>query len=351
MQTRRFLILFLAFALVLTGFSVHRATAAEQKTLVVGLAENSTSLDPARGFEQETGIVLKAAYDTLVTFPAGNTEKIIPNLATAWKISDDGLTYTFTLKEGVNFSTGNPMTADDVVFSFNRAKNVKGNPSFLAETIDSVTASDKKTVVLKLTQADPAILAKLIFPAFSVYDAKTVKAQGGTDAVGADKSDTAEKWLNSNSAGTGPFVLTKWDQHNEIVLQKNPKYWGKAPTLDQVILRDIPKAASQKAALEAGDVDVALDLSADQSASIKSNTDLKLDEGASPYVFFLMMNQDKTTGGPLSDPKAQKAVCLAIDSQGILKRAGGAAVPPASVIPVGFAGAFGPEKAMKRDVA
>ncbi len=175
-------------ALALMAAYSHPALA-QSKALVIGIAENTTSLDPARGFEPESGIILKAAYDTLVTFPADNVAKIIPNLAT-WTISADGLTYTFTLKDGVTFSSGNPVTASDAVFSFNRMINIKGNPSFLASTISSVTAPDAKTVVLTLTEPDPAILAKLVYPAFSVTDSTVVKAHGGTDAADADKSDT-----------------------------------------------------------------------------------------------------------------------------------------------------------------
>lgn len=350
MSLRRFIILLVVVALAFVGVSTHRAAAADQKTFVIGTAENTTSLDPARGFELSTNTILKGAYETLVTFPVGNTDKIIPGLATSWKVSDDGLTYTFTLKDGVVFSTGNPMTADDVVFTFNRVKNVKGNPSFLTATIDSVTAPDPKTVVLKLNAPDPAILAKLIFSSFGVTDSKAIKAQGGTDAADADKTDKAEKWLNNNSVGTGPYILTKWDQHNETDMVKNPKYWGTAPAFDQVIMKDIPKAASQKAALEAGDIDIALDLTSDQSASVKSNPDLKLYEGVSPNLFFLLLNEDKSISGPVSNPKVQKAIRLAIDYAGILKLAGGSAVTPASMVPYGFAGALGLDKALKQDV-
>ncbi len=343
---RRSLTLLLIGILTFGVLSVNRASA-QGKTLVIGIAENTTSLDPARGFEPTGGIIEKAAYDTLVTFPPDNVSKIVPNLATKWDISSDGLTYTFTLKDGIVFSTGNPMTADDVVFSWTRLIGVKGTPSFLASTIDSVKASDSKTVVLKLNAPDPAILAKLVFPAFAVTDSKTIKAQGGT----ADANDKAEAWLNNNSVGTGPYILTKWDKNNQTVLVKNPKYNGPTPAFDQVILRDIPQAATQKAALEAGDIDLAFDLTPDQSASVKGNSDLKLYEGVSNTVFFLIMNQDKTIGGPLSDAKVQKAVRLALDYDGIKKLSGGSAVTPASVIPVGFADAFESSKALKQDVA
>jgi peptide/nickel transport system substrate-binding protein len=351
MRVQRYWILFLILALVLSGTGAHRTTAADAKTLVIGITEDTTSLDPARGFETATTIVHKAVYETLVTFPPDNVEKIIPGLATKWTTSEDGKTYTFTLKEGVVFSTGNPMTADDVVFSFNRTMHIQGNPSFLAETIESVTASDPKTVVLKLKAPDPAILAKLIFGAFAVTDSKAIKAQGGTDAEGADKDDKAETWLNQNSAGTGPYVLTKWDKNNETVLVRNAKHQGTAAAFDQVILRDMPQAATQKAALETGDIDIAHDLTSDQIASVKSNTDLKLFEGLSSTLIFLKFNNNKDVGGPLSDQRVQKAVRLALDYEGIVKLAGGSAVTPPSVIPVGFAGTLPTDKALKRDVA
>ncbi len=343
---RRSITLVLISVLTFGAFSVNSASA-QTKSLVIGIAENTTSLDPARGFEPEGGIIEKAAYDTLVTFPPDNVTMIIPKLATKWVISSDGLTYTFTLKDGIVFSTGNPMTADDVVFSWNRLIGVKGTPSFLASTIASVKASNSTTVVLTLNAPDPAILAKLVYPAFAVTDSKTIMANGGT----TDANDKAESWLDNNSVGTGPYILTKWDKNNQTVLVKNPKYNGPAPAFDQVILKDIPEAASQKQALVAGDIDLAYDLTPDQSASVKSNSDLKLYEGVSNTVFFLIMNQDKTIGGPVSDPKVQKAIRLAIDYAGLLKLTGGSAVTPASVIPVGFADALDSSKALKQDLA
>ena len=325
--------------------------AQDQKTFVIGLAENSTSLDPARGYEQETGIIHSATYETLVTFPADNVDKIIPGLATEWTISEDGLTYTFTLAEGRKFASGNVMTADDVVFSYNRLINVKGNPSSAAATIESVTASDAKTVVIKLKAADPAILAKLAFTGFSVTDSATVKANGGTDAADADKTDTAEAWLNNNSVGTGPYVITKWEKDTEVTLAKNPNYNGAMTQgFDQIIIRNIPEASAQKAALEAGDIDLAFDLSADQVPSLKNNPDVTVYEGLGNYVFFLLMNENPDVGGPMSNPKVQQAVRLAIDYVGLAKLVGGSSATPGSLIPLGFAGAYTTEQGIKQDV-
>src|SRR5690606_32778420 len=141
------------------------------------------SLDPARGYTQTTGFVNHATYETLVTFPDEDASEIIPMLATEWSVSEDGLTYTFKLLEDVVFSSGNPLTADDVVFSFMRLKNIKGNPAFLADSIASVEAVDTYTVAITLHQVDPSFLANLPNNnAFSISDSKLIKENGGTDA-------------------------------------------------------------------------------------------------------------------------------------------------------------------------
>jgi peptide/nickel transport system substrate-binding protein len=319
-------------------------------TLVIAIAEDTASLDPGRAFETLPTIIHKATYDTLVTFPEGSVENVIPALAESWEISDDGTVYTFTLNPAATFSNGDPVTAGDVVFSFERLANLAGNPSFLAETIASVEAPDDSTVVLTLAQPDPSILAKLVFDAFSVLNQEVVEAQGGTSGEDAATADTAETWLNSNSAGSGPYVLESWEPGVETVLVRNPNYWGEPAMLDRVIFRNIPEAATQKIQLEAGDIDVAMDLSQDQVASVLDNPALDVYEGLSDTLIFLKGNQDEEIGGPMSDPLVQKAVRYALDYDGIRLLSGGQAVTPASMIPVGFLGAYGPEKAFTRDL-
>lgn len=323
---------------------------ADAGTLVVAIAEDTASLDPGRAFETTPSIVHKATYETLVTFPPSSVDTIEPLLAKSWTVSADGKTYTFSLRDGAVFSDGSPVTADDVVFSFTRMKNLKGNPSFLAATIDAVTAKDPATVELKLNAPDPAILAKLVFSAFSVVNSKAAKANGASDAADADKSDKAETYLNGASAGSGPYMLQKWEKGVETVLVRNPKYTGAAPAIERVIIRNVPEAATQKIQLEAGDIGIAMDLSADQVSAMQNTPDVQIYQNLSDTMIFLLMNQDKMIGGPLSDPKVQHAVRLAIDYEGLKALSGGKSVTPASIIPVGFAGAYGENKAPKRDL-
>jgi peptide/nickel transport system substrate-binding protein len=319
-------------------------------TLVIAIAEDTASLDPARAFETLPSIVHKATYETLVTFPPDSVERIIPSLAESWQISEDGTVYTFSLNKAAIFSNGDPVKASDVVFSFNRLKNITGNPSFLAETIASVEASDEQTVVLTLTQPDPAILAKLVFGAFSVVNQAEVEAQGGTAGEDAATADTAEEWLNTNSAGSGPFILEKWEPEVETVLVRNPNYWGEPASLERVIFRNIPEAATQKIQLEAGDIDIAFDLSSDQIPSLRDNPDVTVFEGLSDTLIFLKGNLDEALAGPMSNPLVLKAIRYALDYEGILLLAGGQAVTPPSMLPVGFLGAYGQDKAFTRDL-
>ena len=346
----RRLITLLLVVITTVALSLTAAHAQDEKVLVIGAAEYLDSLDPARSYSPTGIITLNAAYDTLVTFPKDSTNSFEPRLAKSWDISEDGLTYTFQLRDDVKFSDGTPMTADDVVFSFKRFQNIKGNPSFLAATIASVEATDATTVVVKLSGADPAILAKLVAWPFSVVNTKLIKENGGTDAADADTTDTAEAWLSTTSAGTGAYILESYEKETAVTLVRNPNYWGTAPYFDRVIIQNIPESSAQKVALEAGDIDIAMDITPDQVDTINKIEGVEVYVTGSPTLHFLGMNRDPKLGGPLADPKVELAVRYAVDYEGFRKLAGPGAVTPAAMLPVGFFGAYGTDKALKRDI-
>jgi peptide/nickel transport system substrate-binding protein len=326
------------------------ADGAGDSTFVIAKAEDTASYDPQRSFETLPSIVHKATYQSLVTFPDDSVEQVIPDAAESWEISDDGTVYTFTLADGITFSDGSPMTAADVVFSFNRLANLKGNPSFLADGIVSVEAPDDQTVVLTLEQPDPAILAKLVFDGFGIVNMDVVMEQGGTDGEDAATADTAEEWLNQNSAGSGPYVLESWEPGVETVLVRNENYWGEAPAMERVIFRNIPEAATQKIQLEAGDIDIAWDLTADQVATMGDTEGVTIYQGLSDTLVFLKGNQDPEIGGPAADPLVQEAIRYALDYEGMRVLAGGQTVTPASMLPVGFLGAYEANSGPSRDL-
>lgn len=323
--------------------------AQDEKVIVIGHAEVAEAFDPAHAFSPTGGMVNRAAYSTLVTFPDADASEILPMLASDWTISEDGLVYTFTLRDDVTFNNGDPLQAEDVVFSFNRLKNVKAQPSFLSDPIASVEAVADKTVAVTLTEARPSFLSELANTSFSVTNAEVVRANGGTDAADAADADTAMDYLDQTSAGTGPYMLESWSPQEEIVLVRNPNYWGEAPYFDRVIIVNIPEAATQKVALESGDIDLATDLTPDQVVDLEGSEGIGIHRGPGNATHFLLMNRDPDIGGPMANPLVAEAVRYALDYEGYRDLWAGS-VTPGTNMWIGLAGAYGQDKSMQRDL-
>ena len=156
-QSPLFLIVFASFVVVLFASS----SAQDESVIVIGHAEVAEAYDPAHAFSPTGGIVNRAVYETLVTFPDEDASSIEPLLASDWSISEDGLTYTFNLRDDVTFAGGDLLQAEDVVFSFNRLKNVAAQPSFLTDPITNVEAVDESTVAITLSEPRPSFLSEL----------------------------------------------------------------------------------------------------------------------------------------------------------------------------------------------
>ena len=239
------------------------------------------------------------------------------------------------------FASGNTVTSSDVAFSINRCKNLQGNPSFICDTIESIETPDPKTVVFHLTQPDSAILSKLTYSALAVLDSEVVKENGGTDAADAATTDTAQDYLNSTSAGSGMYIMTSYIPDSEIVLEKNPNYWGEATNVDKYIIKIQPDSNAQMMALSSGDVDVALNMTDDTMAELAGAENVELINSATKTVGFVMMNMDESIGGPVSNPKVQQAIRKALDYTGIQTICGQGTITPYSVIQSGFMGSKG----------
>ncbi|MFW5943603.1 MAG: ABC transporter substrate-binding protein, partial [Chloroflexota bacterium] len=321
----------------------------EERVLVIGHSEVTESYDLAHAFNPTSGMIHRVTYDTLVTFPDDATDSIEPNLATEWEISDDATVYTFTLRDDVTFANGDPLTADDVVFSFNRLQNVRSNPSFLSDPIAGVEALDEHTVEITLVEPRPSFLVEIINTAFSISNDEEVRDAGGTDADDAAESDGAQEFLDQNSVGTGPYMLESWTPQEETVLVRNPNYWGEQPYFDRVVIVNLPEAATQKVALESGDIDIATDLTPDQVVEMEGNPDISIFRDLDRWTHFLLMNRDPDIGGPVSDPDVALAIRLALDYEGYRELWEGS-VTPGSNMWVGLAGAFGQDRAMERDL-
>ena len=314
--------------------------------IVIGSSMTYTSLDPAHSYEYDGDMVLRAAYDTLVKSDLENETQVIPGVAEDWTISDDGLTYVFNIRQDLTFTTGKGLTAEDCAYCLRRAKGVMGSPAFLLDTVETIEATGDYELTLTLNTPNPAMLSILTRASFGIYDSEVAQANGGT----CDENDTFQSYVDQNpSLGTGAYQISSYTSGSEVVLDKNPDSVLSTANVDRIIIRNIADASTQQMELEGGDIDFALDLTADQTALLADNEDLQLITSKTYNIFFLMLNASEEYGKELANPTVREAIKYAIDYDGLCSLAGNGAFTPAGIIPEGFLGYMG-ESTVERDV-
>lgn len=312
----------------------------DASTLVIAdnLRDNWITLDPGWIYEINSQAAMILNYEPLYILPdSSKPTEFEPLLATEMPtVSDDGMEVTIPLRPGVSFHSGNEMTADDLVFSWTRLKNIKFQASFLAlDYWTAVEAVDPLTVKITLVSPNAALVPILASTPLAISDSKLLIENGATDAEDADQSDTAREWINAgNSAGTGPYMLTAWDIEGEVILERNPNYWGEAPALERIIWRNIVDPNSQLQAVQAGEADLAYALDPDVAGSVTEDENLQLITGPSLAIEYLAMHTQEDPGGPVSNKLVRQALGHAIDYDGIVNDLmKGAAIQPATIAP------------------
>jgi peptide/nickel transport system substrate-binding protein len=329
-----------------TSGSSGGSSAGPAGTLVVETSFVLKTVDPARMFEPTGLMIDHQLYDTLLTYKGSDVTKPVPDLAASFTASPDAKTYTFTLRKGVTFANGDPVTASDVVYSLTRTKNIQGNPSFLMAGI-TATAPNASTVVLTSQTPNTAIPAIVTNPALGIVDAKVVAADGGDDSAKAATADKAEAKLNATSAGSGPYTLTSFSTTSEVDLTANPRYWGPKPKYAKIVIRNVT-ASVQKLDVLRGESQIAVDLSPTQAQGMSG---VQIVNGASPNLFFVLSNDNPKVSAIASNPKFQEAVRDGINYAGLVQLAGKGAEQAAGVIPSNFLGALPASQAPVYDLA
>lgn len=339
----------LGIATVVAG-DAPRPTGAEGGTLVVGKSFDLATLDPGRMFETTGGFIIPAMYDTLLTFENNDVTEPQPSLAESFEINEDATEFTFVLRDDAIFSDGSPVTADDVVFSLNRVRELQGNGSFLMEGV-TAEAVDESTVLLVSEVPNPALPRILPTPTLGIVNSEVVIENSGTDQPGADVDDGAEEYLNTTSAGSGPYILESFSTTTETIVARNPEYVGPTPaTFDRIVFRN-SDVTTQAIDIQNGNADIVLDLASDQLSSLRGAEGITIVEEASPSIWFLFANADPAISEVTSNPDFVEAVRYGLDYAGILELAGEGAVQAPGVIPTTFLGALSPDLALERDLA
>lgn len=230
--------------------------------------------------------------------------KLVPWLAERWQASPDSLTWTLTLQKDVRFHNGRVMTAEDVKYVLDRARNPETKHVHAKdyEDIASVQVKDDQTLVVTLKRTNAMFLYNLGRQGSVIYPRETVEQQ------------------KSQPVGTGPFILARWERGDRIVLRKNPDYWGKGlPKLDQVTFRFIADANAALAALRAGDIDVmGFGLGPESVDVVRQNPALKVISGETTSDVILALNNSKA---PYSDLRVRRALTYAINKGEVVKGA------------------------------
>lgn len=295
-----------------TSFTAAQA-ATPADTLVQALQiDDIITLDPAELFEFSTAEIAGNTYERLFSYDYKDVSKIAGEVAESWSVSQDGKTFTFNIREGKKFASGNPLTAEDVVFSLQRAIILDKSPAFIIGQLgfDKTNVKDKIkqtgpyefTMELNQAYAPTFVLYCLTSPVASIVD-KALLAQHENDG------DLGYSWLKTHYAGSGPFTIRDWKANEVVVLERNTNYEKKTP-LARVIYRHIKETATQRLLLEKGDVDIARNLSPEEIDALSKNPDIKIDEGSKSTIYYLGLNQKNPN---LAKPEVREALKWLVD--------------------------------------
>lgn len=337
-------------SLVLAAPQLRAETPAD--TLIQAYAlDEIISLDPAEVFEFMPSEVIGNSYETLIGYDPMDVSKVFGKVAESWTVSEDGKTISFKIKEGRTFASGNPITADDAVFSLVRAVKLDKSPAFILTqfgfTADNVESQIVKTGDYTFDfKMDNAYAPSLVLYCLTATVAAVVDKKLAMEHEA--NGDFGYEWLKTGYAGSGPFNIREWRPNEVVVMERNENYSGEAPALARAIFRHVPEAATQRLMLEQGDVDIARDLGPDDIVGVSSNPDIAIQSGVKGSLYYLGLNQKNEN---LAKPEVREAFKYLVDydaiAETILK--GGAKVHQ-GFLPEGFLGAYN-ENPYKLDVA
>jgi peptide/nickel transport system substrate-binding protein len=301
-------------AAAMLAFQAPAMAATPADTLVIAFGfDDIITMDPAEAFELSAGEVMGNTYDRLVRLDSNDTSKLVGDVARSWTISPDGKTFTFELKPGLKFASGNPISAEDVVYSLQRAIILDKSPAFILTQFgltkdnakDKIKQTGPLTVVLETDKAyaPTFVLNCLTADIGSIVDKKLLVSK---EQIG----DWGYGWLKTNYAGSGPMKLREWRANEIVAMERNDNYYGTKPQLARVIYRHVKESATQRLLLEKGDIDIARNLSPQDIAALGANKDVKITSTPKGTVYYISLNQKNPN---LAKPEVREAMKYLID--------------------------------------
>jgi peptide/nickel transport system substrate-binding protein len=295
--------------------AAHAATPPDTLVMAWQL-DDVISLDPAEVFEFTGAEIAGNTYERLINYDPKDVSKIFGEVAESWSVSPDGKTMTFKIRQGKKFASGNPITAEDAVFSLQRAVILDKSPAFIIGQFGVTKANVKD----KIKQTGPYEFTfemdKAYAPTFVLYCmTSTVASVVDKKLVMQNEKDgdMGYAWLKTRHAGSGPFKIRDWKANEVIVLERNDHY-EKKPPLARVIYRHLKETATQRLLLEKGDVDIARNLQPQELDAMRQNPDIKIQTGPKGSLYYFSLNQKNPT---LAKPEVRQALKHLVDYRAI----------------------------------
>lgn len=312
-----------ALLLAIAPLGCHR-TSSTGETLIYGQAEDPATLDPINTDIAEAVHVMTNVYDTLVTYD-DHTTSIVPSLAEKWETSEDGKTWTFTLRRNVTFHNGDLLDSAAVKLTFQRLLQDEHplvfdqarpyRPAY--EMIETIEAPNPQTVVFTLKQPSAVFLANLaMFPASIVSPRALEDSQGN---------------FAQQPVGTGPFKVVKWARDQQLLLEAFADHWRGPPRIQRLIFVPVKENATRAQRVERGEIHIAESLSPSELDRLAKASGVKVAEQVGMNVAYLTMQTEKP---PLNSRKVREAIYYAIDKQKLVEIGyAGHAQPAISMVP------------------
>lgn len=287
---------------VMTSLSLGASLAEAAGVLTIGRREDSTTFDPIKTAQNVDNWVFSNVFDVLIRVDKTGT-KLEPGLAESWTISDDGLTYTFKIRDA-KFSDGSPITADDAAFSLLRIRDNEGSLwSDSYKVVDTAEAADDRTLVVKLKTPSAPFLSALALPNVSILSKKAVEA--GEDAFG-----------ELPTASSGAFIVKEWRRGDRVILEKNPNFWqADRVSLDGVEWISVPDDNTRMLNVQAGELDAAIFVPFSRVEELKKDPNLTVHLDTSTREDHLLINHEH---GALAKKEVREALDLAIDKKAVV---------------------------------
>lgn len=337
---RRKIMAIAGLAMIACG-SHHVMAATPKDQLVIAITMTTMrGLDPHEINQLEAAEVVANLYDRLIALPADKITEPQPSLAESWSVSEDGKTFTFKIRQGVKFHSGNPVTAKDAEWSLHRLVKLGLAPStdlrqwgFSAKNVDAlIRATDDHTLVVETPEVwNPNLIL------YSLASFSTSIVDSAFLADREKDGDWARNYLQTADAGSGPYSLVTWRSNQLLIADAFKDYWNGEPAMKRVFMSHIPESSAQRLQIDAGDVDVATRLSSTDLSSLDVEGNVAIQKVPGFGFYYLALNQKDEI---LSNPKVREAFRYLIDYEGlagtVMKYYG---IKQQTIIPAGLPGA------------